>query len=649
MRMTFFRKILNHICGKNMSNTFDNVTGLSNRIGLYEYYNSLKEGDKIHVIFIDIDNFRQVNDVFGHSAGDKLLERIGRCILESSENGFVSRTGGDEYILFLDGKKSENEVSQIIENIMNNINNTDYRKDILSIIGVSVGVVLNQNVTQSLDGIFTKCKIAIYQAKANGKNQFVIYSSQDPTMLINKNIEAEMEKALAYKEFLVYLQPKVNMLNNSVIGAEALSRWDHPVDGIRMPFQFIQLFEKNGFILKLDMYIFEEVCKIKKSWKNTILEKLPISLNMDRLHFYQNDLPDRLLGLTKKYDINPNEIDIEITESMFFKNTEQLINIVLRLKDCGFKVSIDDFGSGYSALNMIKDVPSDTIKIDRIFLKESVDSNRGKKIIKNVINMCREIKVQIVAEGVETKEHIDFLTGCGCLIAQGFFYSKPIPVEAFERFATVYRVNDSEGLKFTFNNTTLSQNNQYEATYVGDKYGFLQGPRTHMNALKLYGGEKMTELMELPAPIFYHDSYTVALWVFPEKIVEWGSFIYVKYENGYFTISMDAVDGKLTYRIRDIKEIEGWHDVTGEPIKKDTWTHITVSYDYASEVAKLYVNGELVNSLEEVPTLSYARVVYLGGDVYKDSLQGCISDLVIYGEVKTDQEVKELYEKYNEH
>ncbi len=647
--MTFLRRILDYICNKNLSNTLDNVTGLSNRIGLYKYYNSLKESGKIHVVFIDVDNFRQVNDVFGHSVGDKLLERIGSCILEFSEKGFVSRTGGDEYMLLLDGKKSDKEVYQIIENIILNINNSDYRKDILSIIGVSIGVVLNQSVDQSLDEIFTKCNIAMYQARARGKNEFVVYSLQDPTMQINKNIEAEMEKSLAYNEFLVYLQPKVNMLNNSVIGAEALARWDHPVDGIRMPFQFIPLFEKNGFILKLDMYIFEEVCKIKKNWKNTIFDKLPISLNMDRLHFYQNDLPDRLLSITKKYNINPNEIEIEITESMFFKNSDQLIYMVLQLRDSGFKVSIDDFGSGYSALNMIKDVPSDTIKIDRIFLKESVDSNRGKKIIKNVINMCREIKVQIIAEGVETKEHIEFLTGCGCLAAQGFFYSKPIPVEAFERFATVYRVNDSEGLKFTFNNTTHSQNNQYDATYLGDKYGFVQGPKTQLNALKLYGGEKMTELMELPAPIFYHDSYTVALWVYPEKIVEWGSFIYVKYENGYFTISMDAVEGRLTYRIRDIKEIEGWHDVIGEPIKKDTWTHITVSYDYVSEIAKLYVNGELVSSLEEVPTLSYARVVYLGGDVYKDSLQGSISELIIYGEVKTDAEVKELYEKYKDY
>jgi len=644
--MNLLRKTLDYICIKNMSNTIDHVTGLSSRLGLYKYYNSLKTGEKIHVIYIDIDNFRQVNDVFGHSVGDKLLHNIGSSINKELSGEFVSRTGGDEYMIIIDGNKSEEYVYKLIEAIINRISESDFRKDILSIIGISAGILFNQNKDQTLDDIFTKCKIAMYQARAQGKNQYIVYSSDDSTIEINKNIEAEMEKAIVLGEFEAYLQPKVNMLNHSVIGAEALARWNHPKDGLRMPAQFIPLFEKNGFILKLDMYIFEEVCKIKKSWKDTIYEHLTISLNMDRLHFYQEDFPDVLENLAKRYDVNTCELEIEITESMFFRNSDQLIFMVEQLREKGFKVSIDDFGSGYSALNMIKDVPSDTIKIDRIFLKLSVNSIRGKKIIRNVINMCREIKEEIVAEGVENTEHIEFLTGCGCHIAQGFYYSKPIKVDEFEKFSISFGLNNSDGLKFTFSNTLEAENSDFKAIYEGERFGFEGGPTKELGSIKLYGGEKMQELVRIPTPVFYHDSYTVALWVKPEKEIEWGSFIYVKYENGYFTISMNAIDGKLTYRVRDIKEVEGWHDVVGDYLEMDVWTHITVSYDYVSEIAKLYVNGELVNTLDEVPTLSYPKLAYIGGDVYKDSIQGNIGELVVFGEVKTDLEVKELYENY---
>lgn len=644
--MNLLRKALNYICEKNMSNTTDHVTGLSNRLGLYNYYKKSRSGEDIHVIYVDVDNFRQVNDVFGYSTGDELLYNIGKCISQVIDDEFVARTGGDEFMILISGKKSSEYVYKLVDTIIFQINNSDFRKDILSIIGVNAGVILNQNKDQVLDDIFTKCKIAMYQARALGKNNYVVYSSNDPTIEINKNIEAEMEHAIKAREFEVYLQPKVNMLNHSVIGAEALARWNHPVDGQRMPSQFIPVFEKNGFILKLDLYIFEEVCKIKKKWKNTIFEKLVISFNMDRLHFYQSDFPDLLYKISERYGVSPKELEIEITESMFFKNSEQLIFMVQQLREKGFLVSIDDFGSGYSALNMIKDVPSDTIKIDRIFLGMSVNSNRGKKILRNVINMCREIKVQIVAEGVEDKEHIEFLTGCGCHIAQGFYYSRPINLKDFEKFSTELGINNTEGIRFSFSNTFESENGEYSAVFDGSKYSFENGAVEGTGSIRLLGGEKTQELMRIPTPIFYQDSYTIAMWVRPEKMIEWGSFIYVKYENGYITISMNAVDGKLTYRIRDIKEVEGWHDVVGDYMELDVWTHITVSYDYMTEIAKLYVNGELVNTLDDVPTMSYARLAYVGGDVYKDSVQGNISELIIYGEVKSDEEIKELYKNY---
>ena len=203
----------------------------------------------------------------------------------------------------------------------------------------------------------------------------------------SKQMEAEMSPALRNGEFQVYLQPKVNMITSKVFGAEALSRWVHPVEGIRSPLSYIPLFEENGFVVKLDMYVFEEICKLKQKWysEGVSFASIPISINMSRLHLFKKQFVDELFGIVSKYGVNPSEIEIEITESVYLNDYSELIQVVGSLQEYGFTVSIDDFGSGYSALNMLKDIPVDTIKIDKEFLQLSANTERGKKVIKNVI------------------------------------------------------------------------------------------------------------------------------------------------------------------------------------------------------------------------------------------------------------------------
>lgn len=217
------------------------------------------------------------------------------------------------------------------------------------------------------------------------------------------------------------------------MGAEALVRWIHPVKGLIPPGQFIPLFEKNGFILKLEPYLWEEVCKNLKKWKDEGKKLVPISVNVSRLHLYNPGLQDIICGLADQYGIPRSILELELTESMFFEDMSNLSRVLNQLKVEGFTLDMDDFGSGYSSLNMLKNIPIDVLKIDREFFNETVATDKGKTVIKYTVAMAHELSMSVVAEGVETEVQAKFLLDVGCHVAQGFYFSKPMPTEEFER------------------------------------------------------------------------------------------------------------------------------------------------------------------------------------------------------------------------
>lgn len=314
----------------------DYLTNLPNRKSLYQYYLSLPQENMVHAMFIDIDNYKKVNDIHGHNMGDQLLVCIADFLLQEIKEGFVCRLGGDEFVVLLDGTMPQAEVPALAENLLKKFKEMNFRADVLSLVSLSIGIIQSQMVTTSLDDILTKCDNAMYQAKCNGKNRYMLCSELDSVFEVNRKLEEEMEDALKNGEFLVFFQPKLNVVTSQLYGAEALSRWVHPEDGIRLPKMYIELFEKNGFITKLDMYMFEEVCRIKASWEGKIYRHIPISVNMSRLHLYDRGFPDRLEAIAKQYGIDTAELEIEITEKTFVKDSDELIAVVENLKEKAF-------------------------------------------------------------------------------------------------------------------------------------------------------------------------------------------------------------------------------------------------------------------------------------------------------------------------
>lgn len=623
----------------------DYLTGLANRRGLYDHYDSLAEDRIVHAMFIDIDNFKRVNDIYGHSMGDKLLIAISHLI-QNHAQGFTARIGGDEYVVLLDGELDTAEVEHTAGQLISNMEHIDFRTDILSLVSLSIGIVFSQTASQPLDDILAKCDAAMYQSKYDGKNKYTIYRAEDKTLEINRNIEAEMEDALKNGEFQVYLQPKVNMVSSRLYGAEGLSRWVHPVDGIRPPASYIPLFEKNGFITQLDLYIYEEVCRLKAAWTGEIYQHIPVSVNMSRLHLYNKHFVDDLMEIAAKYNIPPQELEIEITENTFIKDNAELIKVIDILQAHGFMVSIDDFGSGYSALNLFKDLSVNTVKIDKEFLHSSSDTFRGRKVLRNVIALCRDLKIDVVTEGIETQEQIDFITRSGCPIGQGFYYSKPVPADEFVVFAKEHLANIQNDFTFRFNGSLKSEDGGMEGRVCGEGMRYEDGIFSDSKAICFPGGKTETNLIELPPETIVNDSYTISMWLRPKELHQWSSSLYVKFETGFFSICPLAWEGHSDFRIRDSREINGWYDVNSCQLQKEYWWHVIISYNANTEIATFFVNGDVLAMIKEVPTNRYVKRIVLGGDVFQPSYIGDMCELVIYNEAKDYDFMQELHESY---
>ncbi|MDX5679651.1 EAL domain-containing protein, partial [Clostridioides difficile] len=284
--------------------------------------------------------------------------------------------------------------------------------------------------------IMDRANTARKTIKGGHKNSFAFYDKEmHKKILKEKEIENSMVDALNNGEFIVYFQPKYSLSDYQIIGAEALVRWDNPQKGLIPPIEFIPVFERNGFIVNIDFYVFEEVCKKIREWMDEGQKVVPISVNLSRMHFVNSNFIEEFKLIVDKYKIPTRLIELELTETAVLDNIEGLLDTMNNLKEKGFVISMDDFGTGYSSLNLLKELPVDILKLDRAFFTEKDESNNEKIVISNVIKMAKELKMKVISEGVETISQVEFLKQIGCDMVQGYLFSKPMPVKEFEKIA----------------------------------------------------------------------------------------------------------------------------------------------------------------------------------------------------------------------
>lgn len=414
-------------------NQKDTLTGLYNYESFCEQTSLMlkRYPDKCYaIIMMDIDKFKVINDIYGIRGGDKALIYVAELIQKNiGSNGICCRMYADVFCIFYESY-SDREIHKVIYNIKNNLNRKKFEYMLVPCFGVYK--ILDNHIP-----ITSACEMAGYAHKKVKKQSINHYIFYDDTIrndaLEEKHMEREMEYALENGQFHVYLQPKYNLNTNKIVGAEALVRWVHPEKGIIPPIKFISLFEKNGFIIKLDMYVWEQVCSLIKKWIDLGEEPVPISVNVSRLHLYNPHFKEIVLSLINKYGIPKSFLELELTESLFIKNIKLFTKVIADLRMDGIVLNMDDFGSAYSSLNMLKNINIDTLKIDCGFFNGEGITDREKIVLKHTIAMAKDLDMDVVAEGVETKEQAEFLVSLDCVVIQGYYYCKPIPSDDFEK------------------------------------------------------------------------------------------------------------------------------------------------------------------------------------------------------------------------
>lgn len=393
------------------------------------------------LVWLDIQKFKVINDFFGVETGDKVLRHVHEAVLQHLEEGeYVARLAADSFNILLrssEKKELEERLNHMAE-VINRLEEFQSRKYMLLF---SAGLYPIDDPSLPLIQIQDRANIArknISGATADHRLcACLFYSEQDRLRsLREKDMENRMHSALQKEEFIIHLQPKQALASSSIAGAEALVRWKASEAGLIPPNEFIPLFERNGFIVELDLYVFGKVCALLRKWLDKNVTPVPISVNMSRAHLVDQDFLKRYEEIRRQYDVPAALLDIELTETLVFENPQLLIQFIDRIRAHGYQCSIDDFGSGYSSLNILKDIKVDTLKLDRAFFSnELAEKPREQDVIISVIDLAKKLSMTTVAEGVESPPQVDFLRKAACDMVQGYVFSKPVSVPDFERMA----------------------------------------------------------------------------------------------------------------------------------------------------------------------------------------------------------------------
>lgn len=419
---------------------YDALTGLPNRTFLTEKLRDAVEIaqsrlGRVALLFLDLDHFKDVNESLGHLHGDRLLQLVAqRLVAELAERGTVARTGGDEFMVLLMDCDGVAEVRAIAESILASISEPFTLSEYEQFICASIGVSVYPEDGRDAHTLMKNADIAMYRAKDRGRNGYYFYNSAlESPIHMRISQEKLLRRALDNNEFLIYYQPQLDIRSGEIIAVEALVRWNHPKAGLIEPSHFIPSAEISGLIVPLGTWVLETAARQVTQWR-TRFGALRLAVNLSARQFYQRELRTGVLVSIASAGLEPNALELEITESAAMSDAAQAVGIVRDLKSSGIRIAVDDFGTGYSSLTYLRRFSLDVLKIDRSFVSGVGGEQSDETIVKTVIAMAQSMSLEVVAEGVETLAQLAFLTEHGCDVAQGFIIAPPLAPDDFERY-----------------------------------------------------------------------------------------------------------------------------------------------------------------------------------------------------------------------
>ena len=409
----------------------DSLTGLYNKKAfcrkVQERLEYVKPGEYM-IAVIDVEKFKLLNDSFGWEEGDHLLMVTAQCLKEKYEDCDVILGYGDRDVFCVFIRKDE-----LTEDEFLRFEDEVGKRFSIAKVNFKAGIYIIDELDRKVRSMCDYAILAVNNIKGRFDKKYCIFeTSLLERILLEKKITDGMQDSLDSQHFQVYIQPKYDIESKLMIGAEALVRWTHPQLGPMSPADFIPIFEKNGFISRLDWYVWEKVCESLCEWQKKHGKIVPVSVNVSRKDIYMDNFPEKIYSLVKQYDLEPASLHLEMTETAYTENTTQLVNVLKKLKEYGFIIEMDDFGSGYSSLNILAELSVDIIKLDIKFIQSELQERNNNNIMKFIINLAKWMNLLVIAEGVETKKQLDYLKQLNCNFVQGYFYAKPMPLEEFE-------------------------------------------------------------------------------------------------------------------------------------------------------------------------------------------------------------------------
>jgi diguanylate cyclase (GGDEF)-like protein/PAS domain S-box-containing protein len=416
----------------------DSLTKIPNRVFFGEKLNNLIKINKVQnkkgaLIYIDIDNFKTLNDNYGHNFGDSILKIFTQLIIILiGKHGELARVGGDEFVIIIYEFNNIKEIEKICNNIQKCIKEPFKVMDNLIYITASLGVAVFPDDSSDSDELSKFCDFAMYKSKHKGKNMCTFFDKQLSEDYFRKFlIESELKNSIKNNELHILYQPQINALNNEIVGIEALIRWNNNKLGNVSPAEFIPIAESIGYITQIGNWVLDKSLEMACIWKNKGYKFNTIAINISPIQIKRNDFKDNLLNACAKHNISPSLLEIEITEGTLVEICKDRIKVLNELIENGVNIAIDDFGTGYSSLNYLTQLPINTLKIDKSFI-DNITNENNQAVIKSIVHLSKSLKYKIITEGVETKEQLDLLIEFGCNIIQGYYFSKPLSENEFE-------------------------------------------------------------------------------------------------------------------------------------------------------------------------------------------------------------------------
>jgi diguanylate cyclase (GGDEF)-like protein len=414
----------------------DSLTGLPNRDFFYQKLTLLfrkrqQSNKQIALFFIDLDRFKNINETLNHSIGDLLIQEVSIRLLSClTQNTFISRWGGDEFTIIISDFKDLEEVETIAGNLKKSFKKPFFVDDHTVYLSASIGISIYPRDAQNEDNLIQKADAALYRVKELGRNNYQFYITQaNPESSLLFKLENSLHKALENNQLFLCYQPQINTDSGEIHGLEALLRWEHPDLGPISPSKFIPLAEETGLIIPIGEWILETVCRQNKAWQDAGLPPLKIAVNLSALQFQQDNFTDIIFKILEKTKLDPQFLELEITEGLLMQDVKSANKIINNLADRNVTFSLDDFGTGYSSLSYLKKFPFHTIKIDKSFIQDLKKNKQDLALISAIISLANGFDMNVIAEGVETKRQLNLLTSLGCKIIQGWIFSNALKTE----------------------------------------------------------------------------------------------------------------------------------------------------------------------------------------------------------------------------